>query len=151
MLKPKVAKEMLKVCKTKQEVTQMFLDKYGSKKAIRLIKRETARSQDDDGRLHSDYKLTFSCDNCGELFVRMDSDKSPIKCPKCGHKVKVEHGWKGGEYLDETYESYSYVLSNDNKMLEPSTALHEIVNFEGVDYHVMRRFHFSLLKQLQQW
>ena len=54
MLKPKVAKEMLKVCKTKQEVTQMFLDKYGSKKAIRLIKRETARSQDDDGRLHSE-------------------------------------------------------------------------------------------------
>ena len=144
MLKPKVAKEMLKVCKTKQEVTQMFLDKYGSKKAIRLIKRETARSQDDGGRLHSDYKLTFSCDNCGDLFVRMDSDKSPIKCPKCGHKVKVEHGWKGGEYLDETYESYSYVLSDNNRMLEPSTALHEIVNFEGVDYHVMRRFHFSL-------
>ena len=100
LLKPKVAKEMLKVCKTKQEVTQMFLDKYGSKKAIRLIKRETARSQDDGGRLHSDYKLTFSCDNCGELFVRMDSDKSRIKCPKCGHKVKVEHGWKGGEYLE---------------------------------------------------
>ena len=51
LLKPKVAKEILKVCKSKQEITQMFLDKYGSKKAIRLIKRETARSQDDDGRL----------------------------------------------------------------------------------------------------
>lgn len=144
LLKPKVAKEILKVCKSKQEVAKMFLDKYGSKKAIRLIKRETARTQDDDGRLHSDYKLTFSCDNCTELFVRMDSDKSPIVCPKCGHKVKVEHCWKGGEYLDETYEKYSYVLSANNKMLEPSTALHEIVNFEGVDYHVMRRFHFSL-------
>ena len=144
MLKPKVAKEILKVCKSKQEVAQMFLDKYGSKKAIRLIKRETARTPDNDGRLYSDYKLTFSCDNCGELFARMDSDKSEIKCPKCGHKVKIENYWKGGEYLDETYESYSYVLSADNKMLEPSTALHEIVNYEGVDYHVMRRFHFSL-------
>lgn len=146
LLKPKVAKEILKVCKSKQEITQMFLDRYGCKKAIRLIKRETARTPDDGGRLHSDYKLTFSCDNCGELFVRMDSDKSAVECPKCGHKVKVEHYWKGGEYLDETYESYSYVLSNDNKMLEPSTALHEIINFDGVDYHVMRRFHFSLEK-----
>ena len=50
LLKPKVAKEMQKVCKPKQEVPQMFLDPYGSKQAIRLIKRETARSQADGGR-----------------------------------------------------------------------------------------------------
>ena len=76
----------------------------------------------------------------------MDSDKSAVECPKCGHKVKIEHYWKGGEYLDETYEGYSYVLSNDNKKLEPSTALYEKINFNGVEYHVMRRFHFSLEK-----
>ena len=144
MLKPKIAKEILKVCKTGQEVTQMFLDRYGSKKAIRLIKREIAHSKEDDDRLRSDYKLTFSCDNCGELFIRMDSDKSAVECPKCGHKVKIERCWKGNEYLDETYEGYLHILSNDNRILDPSAALHEIVNFEGVDYHVMRRFHFSL-------
>ena len=146
MLGLKMAREILKICTSKEQVIKRFLSVYGCEKAIRLIKKETVRIPDEEGNLHSDYKSTFSCDNCGELFARIASDKSDIKCPNCRHSIKVENHWGDMAYIDESYGEYSYVFSKGNRRIEPCTVLHEIVKYEGVDYHVMRRFHFSLEK-----
>ena len=146
MLGLKMAREILKICTSKEQVIKRFLSVYGCEKAIRLIKKEGVRIPDEEGNLHSDYKSTFSCDNCGELFARIASDKSDIKCPNCGHSIKVENHWGDMAYIDESYGEYSYVFSKGNRRIEPCTVLHEIVKYEGVDYHVMRRFHFSLEK-----
>ncbi len=144
MLKPKVAKEILKVCLPKQEIKQKFLDVYGCKPAIRLIKKDSFRVADEKGLNRWEYKYTFACDKCGELFVTPECDGKQVKCPKCGHKIKIKNYWGDRYYLDETYEKYSHIFSKKSRIIEPSTATYEVISYEGSRYHVLRRFHFSL-------
>jgi len=144
MIKLKMAKEILKVCTSKQDVLKMFLKTYGCNKAIRLIKREYIRSKDEKGRTNSDYKLTFSCDECGELFVHNESDAVPVVCPKCGMKIAVKRYCNSIDYLDEAYDGYPSIYSNNGLSISPCTILYETVQYNGVEYRVLRRFHFGV-------
>lgn len=144
MLNLKIAREILKVCDSKEEVKRKFLEHYGCQKAIRLIKRDYIRLSDDTGKTRSDYRLTFSCDNCGELFAVEQSDEADVVCPKCGFQKKIRRGCLTSNYLDDAYSNYSHILAKDERIIPPVTITSETISYGGKKYSVLRRNHFML-------
>ena len=58
MLTLKNGREILSNCKSKDEVKEMFMNQFGTSKAIRLIKKEYNVTKTDDGRTTRDESAT---------------------------------------------------------------------------------------------
>ena len=147
MLKKKDYTAILGLAKTKDEIVQFYRKKYSPSPAIRIIRTTYRRS--DRTR---DY--VFLCDKCGLTFMKTEEDDIEYRsescvCPHCGYAMEYTpntyYQAKPRYALEESCKGYNAVLTSDGKLLNPTLVFLESVVYEGVRYHIIRRFHFDLL------
>lgn len=147
MLKKKEYTAILGLAKTKDEIVQFYRKKYSPSPAIRIIRTTYRRS--DRTR---DY--VFLCDKCGLTFMKTEEDDIEYRsescaCPHCGYAMEYTpntyYQAKPRYALEESCKGYNAVLTSDGKLLDPTLVFLESVVYEGVRYHIIRRFHFDLL------
>mgnify|MGYP002542610671 CR=1 FL=1 len=157
MLTLKNGREILSNCKSKDEVKEMFMNQFGTSKAIRLIKKEYNVTKTDDGRTTRDDKNHFLCDNCQTSFSLYASEqKGDTVCPHCGFKAIFHNRWnKDLPYVEQVYQDFSDVVSKDGEIISPSIVLYEETLYNGFKYRVMRRFNliveYGEIKHLQMY